>query len=161
MLLLSSGTAYLGKYLNEYKGQRVPPGWSHWYTQLGNSKYYNYTMVVGNSTNRQGQISRKIKFQGAEGYFTSVLLKETKRVLDDRLRRSESSPLFMVVSLPAPHGTAEPEPKYSHRFANVKVPRWVSMIHAFAVGRNCLLEMMVSREEWFEFFQSSVHLLSL
>lgn len=46
VLLQQNGysTFFAGKYLNEYDGDEVPPGWSDWFGLVGNSKYYNYLL---------------------------------------------------------------------------------------------------------------------
>ena len=49
---------YAGKYLNTYgesEGggvQHVPPGWDWWLGQVGNARYYNYTLSVNGKAKR-------------------------------------------------------------------------------------------------------------
>ena len=49
---------YAGKYLNQYgEGagggvRHVPPGWDWWLGQVGNARYYNYTLSVNGKAKR-------------------------------------------------------------------------------------------------------------
>ena len=47
-------TGYFGKYLNQYKDHRVPPGWDEWVGLLKNSRYFNYTLNVNGRLQRHG-----------------------------------------------------------------------------------------------------------
>lgn len=64
-------TLHVGKYLNRYGLEeeggvgRVPPGWTHWRSLVGNSVYYNYTLSIDGQPEYHGS--------KAEDYFTTVV----------------------------------------------------------------------------------------
>jgi len=54
-------TGYLGKYLNEYglqKPQHAPPGWTKWQGLTGNSRHYNYSMVIQDKGDKEDRFCR-------------------------------------------------------------------------------------------------------
>jgi len=95
-------TFYAGKYLNQYFGDRVPPGWDWWFGLNGNSLYYNYTVNINGTQIRFGEKE--------EDYFTDVI----KTWALDFLRVvNKDEPFFMVIAPPAAHAPFTPSKKYS------------------------------------------------
>jgi arylsulfatase A-like enzyme len=85
-------TAYVGKYINEYRAGRTPPGWSDW----------------------RGMEMRDETYRIAGGYATGVV---TARAADAVRAAPSDKPLFLFVSHHAPHSPYTPARK--HRKANV------------------------------------------
>jgi N-acetylglucosamine-6-sulfatase len=120
-------TAFVGKYLNEYRtleGRKVPPGWSDWNAGLTLS-YFNHTM------NRNGRV---VRYGSAPAdYQTDVY---TRIAVQSIAATPRSQPLFMWLSYFAPHygGPREPgdpadlkstvaAPRHQAKFPNVQLPR--------------------------------------
>jgi N-acetylglucosamine-6-sulfatase len=83
-------TSYVGKYLNEYRGNRVPPGWSDW----RGMEMAGDTYMIGGK------------------YATSVM---TSRVRQAILSAPSDKPLFMIISHHAPHSPHTPAKRYAKK----------------------------------------------
>jgi arylsulfatase A-like enzyme len=83
-------TSYVGKYINEYRGDRVPPGWNDW-----------QSMVMKGDTYKIGG-----------KYATSVM---TSRVREAILAAPSDKPLFMIISHHAPHEPHTPAKRYAKK----------------------------------------------
>lgn len=102
-------TFFAGKYLNEYHGKEVPPGWDHFFGLHGNSKYYNYSLNENGETISYG-----------DEYLTDVL---SDKMLDFLHTRSQDQPFFAMIAPPAPHAPYTPAPRHNQTFEGVKALR--------------------------------------
>jgi N-acetylglucosamine-6-sulfatase len=104
-------TSLIGKYLNGYNVEYIPPGWDHWAAFLHapqGGAYYNYDLDVDGTVVHHAYTP--------EDYSTDVLAADA-----DAFVRSTPAqqPLFMYLSFKAPHEPTTPAPKYSNAFANL------------------------------------------
>lgn len=111
-------TAYFGKYLNEYNGSYIPPGWSDWSALIRNSRYYNYTLNVNGDKIRHG-------FDYHLDYYPDLILNDSLQFIRYSKRFFNSKPYLMVLSFPSPHGPEDSAPQYQNLFMNEKSHRFV------------------------------------
>ena len=105
-------TGFFGKYLNNYGGRFIPPGWSKWiaFSPPNVENYYTYQL------NRDGTM----RWYGGNpaDYSTDVLAGEATSFI----RNAGAGPLFMVFAPFAPHGPPTPAPR--HEGALSGIPLW-------------------------------------
>jgi arylsulfatase A-like enzyme len=100
-------TAFVGKYLNGYRGRRVPPGWDRWRAFSWGWGYFGYRLV-----DERGRL-RHFGY-APEDYSTDVLAREAVKLLR-RLR----PPFFLLFAPAAPHEPALPAPRDRDRLAEL------------------------------------------
>jgi arylsulfatase A-like enzyme len=106
-------TALMGKYLNGYKGTRIPQGWDSWTAfnvpHSGTGHYFNYDLNINGNLKHFGDAK--------DDYSTDVLAQKASTFINNA-----SGPFFLYWAPSAPHKPAVPAPKYQHAFANL--PKW-------------------------------------
>jgi N-acetylglucosamine-6-sulfatase len=114
-------TSYAGKYLNQYGyTQNVPPGWDNFFGLVGNSCYYNYTIIESNDVNGPS----KTVFHGDDyksDYLPDLLANHTLKVL--RNFTTSQQPFLHVLAWPTAHAPFTPAPQYEGAFESLKAPR--------------------------------------
>jgi N-acetylglucosamine-6-sulfatase len=111
-------TAYTGKYLNMYgyrntKGSdtpAIPDGWDHWWGLVGNSKYYNYTLIQGTGTGserNQTETIQRVHYGDSypQDYLPNVMNRRVLQWISEL-----PQPWLIVAAWPTPHGPFTPAP---------------------------------------------------
>ena len=103
-------TTLVGKYMNDYHGDRVPPGWDDWYGIAGGHEDHDL--------NENGWIRR---YDPARYHLDDVLAGKAA----GSVRRSpeHGAPFFMWVGTQAPHAPATPAPRHEGAFSHAPLPR--------------------------------------
>jgi arylsulfatase A-like enzyme len=109
-------TALIGKYLNDYSGTYVPPGWDEWHAISGN--------YLSDDLNENGRI---VSYDPEQYYLDDVLAEKAVSYVgssadSERPFFADDSPFFMWLGTKAPHQPATPAPRHEDEFEDLPLP---------------------------------------
>jgi N-acetylglucosamine-6-sulfatase len=99
-------TALIGKYMNGYTGDYVPPRWSYWYTKVGRDAVNDNGRIVDRS-----------------GGFPAAIANKAKAFLDSATDQAEDPPFMLFYWTTQPHLPANAPSGYGNLFQDAKLPR--------------------------------------
>ena len=99
-------TALVGKYMNAYTGEYVPPGWSYWYAKVGSS-----------SVNDNGRIL------DSSGSFPVTIASKAQGFLNRATDQAGDPPFMLFYWTTQPHLHANVPSGYNDLFQGAKLPR--------------------------------------
>jgi N-acetylglucosamine-6-sulfatase len=102
-------TALVGKYMNGYQGEYVPPGWSYWYSKSG-----------GPSTHTANENGRLVDYSGS---FPATIASKAQVFLNRATDQAGDPPFMLFYWTPQPHVPANAPPGYGNLFQDAKLPR--------------------------------------
>ena len=110
-------TVLLGKYMNDYEGTQVPPGWDDWHAVSGN--------YMSHDLNENGRV---VSYDPGSYHMTDLLADKAVDFIHDPDGRVPSfmvpdRPFFMWLGTSAPHQPADPAPRYADALPDVSMPR--------------------------------------
>jgi arylsulfatase A-like enzyme len=111
-------TALIGKYLNAYPGNHVPPGWDRWaaFAREGDGgAYYDYDLFVHDARG-----SRFEHHGTAAGDYSTTVLKD--RALAFIRGTPAGHPFFLYVAPFAAHARIVPAPRDRHAYDGYETP---------------------------------------
>ena len=145
-------TAFAGKYLNQYgtaqghQGQRpggnngcihgtekacrrVPPGWDRWMGLVGNSVYYNYSLVVADEPGGNNVTVESHGMDYDMDYLPNILANRTMESIEMFAKNDDDddAPFLIMLAWPTPHDPFTPAPVDQGTFTNARAhrtPNW-------------------------------------
>lgn len=137
-------TAFVGKYLNQYgtteQGKQdsqecvqqnespgrcklVPLGWDHWMGLVGNSRYYNYSVIQSDDAGLSISVQQHADVYQTD-YFPDLVANHTLAMIEEFTKDSETPrPFLIATSWPTPHGPFTPAPQDKGHFAGYQAHR--------------------------------------